>query len=212
MPTLRLHPALINSTRLVHFTSTSENMTLVEWVMLLLTGVSAALMSTLLDFHLRMPGHAILKVVFPVAVGLSLVPRKGAGTIIGVSAILTAMSLRSAGFGGSGLGFGALTSLAAIGPFLDWSLRRANSGKGIYIGFIIAGLATNVLAFAVRGTMKVMGWESAGRSLGAWLSQAVVTYAICGVIAGLLSAAILFHARPRRQQLRLQPNHPKDSP
>ena len=35
------------------------------------------------------PGHAILRAVFPMVTGLALVPRRGAGTVMGLGAMLT---------------------------------------------------------------------------------------------------------------------------
>ena len=171
-------------------------MTVTEWAMLVGVGVIAAATSTLVDLHLRVPGHAILKVVFPVSAGLALVPRRGAGSVVCASALATAFSLRFAGYGGDGLGFGALTSLTAIGPLLDWTLRHAKSSRSIYIGVILAGLGANLAALVVRGSLKGLGLEHAGgRPLAVWLSQAAVTYTLCGMAAGLLSAFVWFCAR-----------------
>ena len=194
---LKLHPGLSTSSRLRRLARTDEEISAAEWAALVGIGIVTAASSTLLNLHLRIPGHAILKVVFPIAAGLALVPRRGAGSIIGVSALITVVSLRLGGFGGAGLGFGALTSLTVIGPLLDWTLRRARSSRSLYLGFILAGLAGNLLALLVRGTLKGLGWEHAGgRPLSVWLSQAVITYTLCGMVAGLLSAFVWFCARP----------------
>lgn len=190
---LTLHPGLARTSRLSHLTHPRDAVSARDWIVLIGAGVAAALCSTLIDLHLRIPGHSILKVVFPVAVGIAIVPRQGAGTTIGFAAILTAMSLRMAGFGGNGLGTGALTSLTVIGPALDMILRKTQSSRGIYLGFICAGVMTNLTALAVRGSFKWLGIERAGgRPLFTWLSQASMTYLACGVIAGLVSALILF--------------------
>lgn len=195
-PALRLHPGLAGASRLGRFTRSGEAMSAAQWVTLIGIGATAAATSTLLDLHLRIPGHAILKVVFPFALGLAVVPRRGAGSVMGGSAALTAVSLRMAGFGGAGLGFGALTSLVLIGPLLDWTLRRAGSSRAVYLGFLFAGLAANLTAFFVRGSLKGLGLDHAGgRPLSVWLGQAVVTYTLCGIAAGLSSAFIWFCAR-----------------
>ena len=197
-PTLRLHPGLSTSSRLRRLTRTDDVISAAEWAALVGIGILTAASSTLVDLHLRVPGHAILKVVFPIAAGLALVPRRGAGSIIGGSAFVTAVSLRMGGYGGAGLGFGALTSLTVIGPLLDWMLRHARSSRSLYLGFILAGLAGNLLALFVRGTLKGLGLEHAGgRPLSVWMSQAVITYTLCGMAAGLLSALVWFCARPR---------------
>ncbi len=199
-PVLRLHPGLSGSSRLQRRTRIHDVTSATEWATLLGIGVITAAISTLVDLHLRIPGHAILKVVFPVAAGMALVPRRGAGTIIGMSAFAAAMSLRMGGFGGVGLGFGALTSLTAIGPILDLMLRHARSSRSIYIGFVLGGLASNLLALFVRGVMKGIGLEHAGgRPLGLWLSQAAVTYTLCGIVAGLASASVWFCVRANQR-------------
>lgn len=195
-PALRTHPGLLGSSRLQPLARTAHVTSAAEWAALIGVGIVTAATSTLFDLHLRVPGHAILKVAFPVAAGLALVPRRGAGSIIGGSALATAISLRLAGLGGAGFGFGALTSLTVIGPILDWTLRHARSSRSVYLGFILAGLASNLLALFVRGSLKGLGLEHAGgRPFGVWLSQAVITYTLCGIAAGLLSALVWFSAR-----------------
>lgn len=198
-PSLRLHPALSHASRLRGLRLAgsrqlaNESMVGLEWLALMSVGAMTALLSTFVDLHVRIPGHAILKVVFPVAAGMALVPRQYAGSVIGASALMTAIPLRVAGFSGEGLGFGALTSLTLMGPMLDVILKQARSGKAVYLGFVVAGLATNLIALAVRGGMKWMGWERAGgRPLSIWLSQASVTYVICGLAAGAFSALVWF--------------------
>lgn len=181
-------------------------MSAAEWAVLVGTGMTTAAITILVNLHLRIPGHAILKVVFPIAAGLALVPRRGAGSIIGASALVTALSMRMGGLGGAGLGFGALTSLTLIGPLLDWMLRYARSSRSLYIGFIFAGLAGNLSALLVRGTLKGLGLEHAGRRpLALWLSQAAVTYTLCGIAAGLLSASVWFCARPPTRETEPEP-------
>ena len=55
-------------------------------------------------------------------------------------------------------------------------------------------LTANLVAFALRGSVKVAGFDALGRRAAAdWLSQAPVTYPLVGALAGLLSAACWFH-------------------
>jgi len=206
MPALRLHAGLAG-TRRIPSLSKSETTTTAEWVALLSMGVVTGCVATLVDLHLRVPGHAILKSVFLVAAGLALVPRRGAGSVIAASALVTALGLRLGGGTGAGFGIGALTSMTAVGPVLDAVLRRAQSNRGIYLGFMTAGLVSNLIALLVRGAAKALGFEHAGgRPLASWLGQSVVTYTICGLLAGLLSAAVWFCLRPRADRA------PKDAP
>lgn len=197
-PSLPLHPGLSEASR-VRSIPTDQRMALLEWLTLIGIGGMTAVLSACIDLHVRIPGHAILKVVFPVAAGMALVPRKYAGSVIGVSALVTALPMRALGFNGEGVGYGALTSMTLIGPILDVILSQAKSKKFVYLGFVIAGLASNVLALLVRGGVKWMGWERPGRRpLGEWLAQASVTYVVCGIVAGLISAAVWFSFGDRR--------------
>lgn len=191
-----LNRGLSETTRLRAFASESSTVSIRDWLILLSAGVAAACASTFFDYNLRIPGHAILRAVFPMAVGLALVPRHGAGCVMGAAAAVTAGSLRLRGFHGDGLSLGALTSLIATGPLLDWTLRHTRGGWRTYGAFAAAGLTSNLLALAVRGTAKARGWEHASaRPLGAWLAQASITYTLCGIVAGLLSAGVWFYAR-----------------
>jgi hypothetical protein len=128
------------------------------------------------------------------ALGLSLAPRRLGGVVMGASALVAAMWLKAAGV--SGLGIGALTSLCLIGPMLDAALWRAKSGWPVYLSFALAGCLANLGAFAVRGAWKASSWESLlKRPLAEWVSVASWSYLLCGLIAGLLSAAIWFRLR-----------------
>jgi len=169
-----------------------------ELVALLLTGAVAACMSTFIDLNLRIPGHHILYSIFPMAFGFALVPRGRAGTVMGASALATTALL---GLAGARIpGPGALTSLALTGPFLDVALRWGKSGWRLYGAFVLAGAASNIAAFVVRGALKATGVPglAGGRALGSWLPQAVWTYTLAGVLCGLISAATWFRLRERR--------------
>ena len=200
--TLPRHPGLSSTTRLGLVVSDKTTATLRDWLILLTAGILAACASTFLDDNIRhIPGHAILRVVFPIAAGLALVPRRGAGTVMGGSALVTGVAFRLCGFKGEAIGLGALTSLVATGPLLDVTLRRSKGGWRQYVAFAVAGLASNLLALTVRGTAKAMGWEKLGkRPLFEWLSQAAWTYAACGLAAGLVSGVVLFYGRRRDEE------------
>lgn len=194
---LPLHPGLFSTTRLRRMTSATRAAPIADWLLLVSLGSIAVISSACLDLQIhRIPGHAILRVVFPIAAGLALVPRRGSGTVMGGSALLTAILLTISGIRSEGLGLGALTSLLATGPLLDWTLRSANGGWKQYAGFAMAGLASNLLALFTRGVAKAVGFELPGRRpLGEWLAQASITYLVCGLVAGLISGLILFYAR-----------------
>jgi hypothetical protein len=160
----------------------------------LLTGSLAAAIVHYLDFSLRIPGHAILRSVVPVMLGLALAPRRMSGTLIASSALTTSWLLRSPGHGA---GMGALTSLIVIGPVLDACLWEARSGRGVWFRCALAGLITNFSAFVIRMGGKWTGWELGIRPVSQWWSYALFTYLVCGLVAGLLAGAISFRLTPR---------------
>ena len=191
---LALHEGLSERSRLHWHASSGDQARAREIAFLVGCGFLAAVASGYLDFRLRIPGHAILRAVFPMALGLALVPRRGSGSVMGASALLTGLGMR-AFFPGVGLSLGALTSLTLTGPLLDLSLRRARGGLGLYVGFALAGLAANLVAFLIRGGVKVFALEHLGsRPLSEWVVQAGFSYAVCGLLAGLASGAIWFQA------------------
>jgi hypothetical protein len=195
---LTLDNELLKASRLEVLVHRGEPTTWIELATLTALGFCAVLASTLLDFKLRIPGHAIVRAIVPISLGLALVPRRGAGSVMTAAALLALASFRLSGV--SRVGSGALTSLALTGPMLDFAARRARTGWRLYLGFGLAGLATNLVALAVRAGTKALGWERGGsRQLPEWWPEAIVTYAVCGVVAGLLSALFWFHytaARP----------------
>lgn len=176
---------------------TSDKFRLADLGLLLGLGFVAAVATTL-DWKLRLPGHAILRTVLPLALGLALVPRRGSGFLLSGSAGVGALGLLAAGWPGAGVG--AVTSLMLAGPLLDLAGSLSRRGWHIYLSFAAAGLAANVAAFAVRWAAKTGGGGRAGsRLLAEWWPQAIGSYAVCGLVAGLIAAAICFRASsPRR--------------
>lgn len=159
--------------------------------LLALGGCSAAAVM-LVDFNLRLPGHAILRSVFPMALGIALVPRIGAGWVLGLGAWIGVPCLLA--IGAAEKGWGAITSLCLTGPLLDLALRRVRSGWRVPVAFALAGLASNLGAMAVQVTLKLTGiGGGGGRRFGEWLLTAAVTYPSFGLLAGLFSAAVWFH-------------------
>jgi len=195
---LPVHPGLAGSSRLPVLAQDAGRIQLAEIAWLLGAGVTATLASAFLEFGLRIPGHAILRAVLPMALGLAVAPRRMAGTIMGSGALGAALPIQMLHPGS--LGAGALTSLLLTGPLLDLALWRASRGRGLYVGFALAGLASNLAALGVRAGAKLAGLEALGkRPFAEWLPQAIFTYAVCGLVAGLLSAWVCFRfASPQR--------------
>jgi hypothetical protein len=157
---LGLHDGLYSSGRVPTLART-DPVSWVELLTLVLMGAgTAALSLSLPDFHLRIPGHAILSAVFPMALGLALVPRRLGGCVMGGSALVTGLLLQTTGLGRPGVG--ALTSLGLTGPLLDLALWGAPSGWRLYLGFVLAGLGSNLIAFAVRASARLMGVGGGG--------------------------------------------------
>ncbi len=189
---LSIHPGLAGNSRVPALAREGQGAHVTATVVLLGAGVSAALATVLLkDFGLGIPGHAILRAVFPMALGLALAPRRMGGVVMGAGALGSLLMIKAGG--SATVGIGALTSLALTGPFLDAALWRARKGWRLYLAFAVAGLASNVAALTIRGGAKFVGFDHlAARPLAAWWFQAVGTYALCGILAGLLSAMVWF--------------------
>lgn len=194
---LGVHPGLRSGSRWSVLSREESSVRLSEWAVWFAMGMAAAFASVLPDLDLKIPGHAILRSVFPMALGLSLAPRRGAGGVMGAIACATALGLRFSGK--VEVGFGALTSLSLTGPLMDVALWKARAGWRLYAGIIVAGLSSNLIAMGIKVTEKLLmsGGGGGKRSFGAWLAQAAWTYPLCGVLAGLLSAVIWFRWRAR---------------
>lgn len=178
----------------------TSSISIAETGVLLLCGAAAAGAVLMFEFKLKLPGHAILRAVFPMALGLALVPRRGAGTVMGAGAVATVSAILFGGWGEKGLG--SLTSLFLIGPFLDLAVRRTVSGRRVYLSLAAAGVLANMAALAVQASAKYFGFDGGGRgkNLATWLPLALLTYPLCGALAGLLSAAAWFRWKSESRQ------------
>ncbi len=174
-----------------------------EVAILAAAGFAAAAATTFVRAPLHIPGHALVLAALPLGCGLALVPRRGAGTLMGLAAALAAAALGAAGAHLPGPG--ALAGLVVFGPAMDGALRVARGGARAYVALAGAGAATNLIAFAVRGGAKALAAPlgaralAGARSLAQWLSVAPYTYAAAGALAGLL-AAVAWFGRGRREQ------------
>jgi hypothetical protein len=96
-------------------------------------------------------------------------------------------------------GMGATTSLCLTGPLLDAVLWQVRSGGWrLYLWFMTAGLTSNLLAFGMRAVGKITGWDVGGSSFARWAPRAIVSYVICGLVAGAISAIVWFASRSKR--------------
>lgn len=170
-----------------------------ELTTLLLLGVTAAVASVCLPWRLGIPGHNIIRVVFPMALGMALVPRRGSASLMGLSGASAAVALMLAG--GGHLGPGAAASLALTGLVMDLALLGAGPGRTIHLRLAAAGVAANMVAFSIRAAAKhLTGAAMTGKPLGLWWPEAMATYAACGALAGLVAAAAWFRFAPARSR------------
>ena len=101
-------------------------------------------------------------------------------------------------FAGANYGSGSFVSLCLLGPMMDVALRGVRGGRRVYVALVLSGVATNVLALGSRAAAKVVGLDIAGaRPFDSWWLQAMATYTLSGVLAGLLGALCWFHFRDR---------------
>ena len=194
---LSIHSGLSGSSRLRLLAREDEGLSAADLLLLLGAGAAAAVAAALPHYGLKISGHAIIRAVFPMALGLALAPRRMGGMVMGAGALGSAMVISLGGLGRIGLG--AMTSLVLIGPLLDLALWRTRHGWHHYLGFALAGLGANLAAFAVRGGTKFIGLDHGIRPFAAWWPQAILTYPLCGALAGLISALVWFklHSRDR---------------
>lgn len=188
-----VEPALASSVRLPALGNIEQPIQKVEFAFLILMGLTGAALAHFVDLSLRIPGHAIVRLIPPIAFGMALVPRRGAGTSMGLVAAASTVMFNGARLGSAGLG--AMTSLLLCGIVLEVVASRTRSGWPLYAGLALAGLAVNMAAFSVKFVAKLAGIGGGGGPLSTWLPRAAVTYPLCGLAAGLLCAVVLFRFR-----------------
>jgi hypothetical protein len=189
-----VHNGLVSSRRIPALGRAGSRISVAEVAILILAGAAAACASAYVRLGLRIPGHAVVLAVVPMALGLSLAPRRLGGMIMGGSAFATASGLTAAGL--ASYGTGAMTSLCLSGPFMDVALAWASGGWRVYASLVAAGLATNVAAFLQRSASKLLEMDKPGtRLFDEWWREATLTYLLSGAVAGLLGAFFWFQFR-----------------
>lgn len=188
-----VHDGLVAAGRLPSF-ARARRISAMEVLLLVLCGAAAATTVGFVKLGLRIPGHSIVLSVLPMALGLSLAPRRLAGSIMSAGAFGTAAFLSASG--AASYGSGAFTSLCLIGPMMDAALSGARTGWRLYAGLILSGVCANLLALGSRAAGKLLGLDLAGaRPFDSWWLQAAVTYSLSGLVAGLVGAACWFHLK-----------------
>ncbi len=194
-----IHQGLAAAGRIPTVAQVRERISTSEMVLLLFCGAAAATASGFLRLGLRIPGNSIVLSLLPMALGLALAPRRLSGFIMSGGAFITATAYSLAGL--THYGSGAFISLCLLGPVMDLALTRARDGWRLYLGFVAAGIGTNLLALGSRGMSKLLGLDLAGmRPFGGWWAQAIVTYSLSGAVAGLIAALCFFHLRKQQSK------------
>jgi len=135
-----MHETLAEATRIPSKERFGERVTAAELTLLFLCGAAAAFASGFIRLGWHIPGNAIIRAVLPMALGLSLAPRKFAGFIMSAGALGTAAALTTAGL--VTFDSGAFTSLCLAGPIMDFARMRACSAWPLYLGLMMAGICT----------------------------------------------------------------------
>jgi hypothetical protein len=171
--------------------TTAKSVSATEVILLIICGALSAVAVGMLHLRIGVPGHAILRGVLPMALGLALVPRRSAGMVMAAGAGLTSALMNLAHIGI--FPPAALISVLALGPVIDVALLGKPQGWGLYGRFAIAGSVANLLAYAVKAATVQLGLEAAGgHQFAAFGSVALVSFVACGALAGLISAAVCF--------------------
>ena len=173
-----------------------ERISASEILALFFCGAVSASLIAFVKLGLRIPGHSIVLSMLPMVFGLALAPRRFSGFIMSAGALATAAAYTGAGL--AQYGAGAFVSLCLLGPMMDLALARVRSGWRLYLGLVAAGIATNLMALGSRSASKLLGLDPGTRPFGGWWTQAILTYSLCGAVAGLAGAICFFHFRNKR--------------
>jgi hypothetical protein len=191
-----VHQGLTSAGRVPSLAGAGRRISALEIVALLASGTAAASAVGMAKLGLGIPGHSIVLAVLPLAFGLSVAPRRLAGSLMSAGAFGTAWLLQGAGV--ASYGSGSLVSLCLLGPMMDLALRGARTGLRVYAALVLAGTATNLTALASRALAKLAGLDLAGaRPFDSWWLLAIGTYTASGLVAGLLGAICWFHIHER---------------
>jgi hypothetical protein len=190
-----IHDGLATAGRIPSVTRMREHISAAEMIMLIACGAAATSAISFIKLGLRLPGHAIVLAMVPLALGFALAPRRLSGFIMSGAALSTAAVFTIGGL--AQYGTGSFVSLCLMGPVTDLALTKARSGWRLYAGLIAAGLATNILALMSRTAGRLLGLDPSFRPFSSWITQALVTYSLSGALAGLIGAICFFHLRNR---------------
>ena len=211
---LEIRPALLDSSRVGSLSRPGVNVAAAELAVLCSLGAIAAWATIFVHLRLQVPGHAILRGTLPMALGLALVPRRGSGSIMGLSAWGTSAACAMSGL--ARVQPSGTIGIVALGFLLDMTLTNAGKGWRLYARFMAAGLAANLLAYLARFAVAWLGfntgggggggggfggggglgggWGSGGGQFSSFAASALISFAVCGAIAGLVSGLVWFRS------------------
>jgi hypothetical protein len=191
-----VHDGLAAAARVRPLSRARHRLSAAEVFLLLASGAAAAAAVGFAKLGLSIPGHSIVLAALPMAFGLAIAPRRLAGSLMSAGAFGSGWLFTLAG--GASYGSGSFVSLCLLGPMMDVALRRVGRGWRVYAALVMAGALTNALALGSRAAAKLLGFDPGGRPFDSWWVQAMITYTLSGVVAGLLGALCWFHLRDRR--------------
>src|SRR5262245_61623825 len=90
---------LIGAARFPSLVRSEQRISVIELLMLLMCGATAAAAVGMLKLGLGIPGHSIVLVALPMALGMALAPRRMAGCVMSAGALGTAGLLTATGAG-----------------------------------------------------------------------------------------------------------------
>ena len=183
--------------RLQPLARVQDRISVFEILLLICCGAVSASVIGFVKLGLRLPGHSIVLSMLPMALGLALAPRRLGGFVMSAGAFAAASVYSGAGL--AQYGSGAFVSLCLMGPMMDLALTMLRSGWRLYLGLMLAGVGTNLMALGSRLAAKLTGLDPGTRPFAGWWTQAIVTYTLCGAVAGLLGAICFFHFRNQRK-------------
>jgi hypothetical protein len=194
-----VNEGLSRAARVPSVTRARSRVSAIELLLLVTCGAAAAAAVGLAKLGLGIPGHSIVLAALPMALGLSLAPRRLAGSVMSAGALATAWALAARG---ASYGSGSFVSLCLLGPMMDAALHGVRRGRRVYAALVLAGAATNVVALGSRAASKLLGLDLAAgaQPFDSWWARAAVTYTLSGLVAGLLGALcwFQFNDRPER--------------
>jgi hypothetical protein len=198
-PVLQPLGGLAQTRRIGPSTWRTERIHSLEIGILLCAGALAAVAVVAFSPALRIPGHAILRAALPMVCGMALIPRRLAGSIMALGAGATVLVFSAAGPGGWQPA--AVVSLLALGPAIDIAMTgRSVPGWRLYLRFAAAGVLANTLAYFLRGGISLFGLDGQRPHMLARFDLGVfASFAVCGAIAGLLSALVCFQFSARQK-------------